>query len=172
MNINNSVMKKFQNLALKNLSGEWVVLGGSVLHLLNIDERVTIDIDLAKKSGATDETLTLMNISEKLNLPITSINQAASFFLYKIPNWEKQLVLIAQSKICKLYRPNATLYIILKIQRMSESDLQDCIQMINFSKIEKESIEKLKILKEIKKKLTSVTSDSVIKNLTKLKFML
>ena len=33
-------------LYLRNLEGEWVIIGGTVLSLLGIDERVTMDIDM------------------------------------------------------------------------------------------------------------------------------
>jgi len=144
--ISAKLLKKFKEEAVKSLFGEWVVIGGAVLHALNIEERTTMDIDLARKSGGEDQTLELMKISEKLKLPVTTINQAGSFFLNKIENWKDNLILMAESQNCKLYRPNGTLFLLLKIQRMSESDLQDCLQMLKFCKKENEQVDS-KLLK-------------------------
>lgn len=147
MKIQQTLLLKFQKLAVESLSGEWVLIGGAVLHLLGKDERITLDIDLARKSGQLDETLELVKIAEKLKLPISAVNQAGGFFIRQIRGWEKRLILVAESKTCRLYRPNGTLYLQLKIARMSESDLQDCLQMIRYCRQHKEDLD-LKLLRK------------------------
>ncbi len=168
MTIDRKLLQKFQKLALASLSGEWVVIGGTVLHLLDRDERLTLDIDLARKSGKLDETIELMDIAEKLKLPVTAINQAGSFFLKQIPDWESKLVLWAESKACRLYRPNGELYLQLKMARMSESDLQDCLQMIDYCKQEGEALNQKFLHKEIQKQIKKAPSEDCISRLEKL----
>jgi hypothetical protein len=157
--INFHVLKKFQDLALKSLTGEWVIIGGAVMHLLNIDERTTLDIDLARRSGDLDETVKLMKISEKLGFSPYAINQAGSFFLRQIPEWEKKLILCAESKSCRLYRPNGTLYLQLKMARMSESDLTDCLHMVKYCREHKETLDIALLKREIKKALVKASTE-------------
>ena len=39
------ILKKFLKIAGIELSGEWVLMGGTVLPLLGVDYRTTVDID-------------------------------------------------------------------------------------------------------------------------------
>ena len=66
-------------------------------------------------------------------LPVETINQAAGLFLRKIANWNKMLVPLIKGT-ATIYRPNVTLFLLLKMERLSESDLGDCIEFIKFSK--------------------------------------
>ena len=87
-----AVLKRFVSLASQRLRGDWVVLGGAVLPLLGVEQRITLDIDIAGPETATNrETLELMNIADELDLPVESINQAAAFFLHRIPGWNDRL---------------------------------------------------------------------------------
>ena len=78
--LDHKVMKKFLKLAGARLSGDWVLLGGTLLPALGVDHRVTIDIDLAHKDQDGSQTLELMQIAEDLGLPVETINQAGAFF--------------------------------------------------------------------------------------------
>lgn len=167
MMITSKVLKEFQKEALRSLTGEWVIMGGAVLHLLNINERITLDIDLARKTGQTDETLALLKITDKLKLPLSSINQAGAFFLRQISDWEMKLIVCAENKKCRILRPNGTLYLQLKIKRMSESDQQDCLQMIKYCKKHQEELDISLLKKEITLALKSADPE-VEKRLVKL----
>jgi hypothetical protein len=148
------ILKKFLKLAVEQLHGEWIVIGGTVLPLCGIDFRVTTDIDFVKLDfkSSNNETLKLMEIAETLKLPVESINQAGAFFLSKIDHIEENLILLEESKKCKIFRPNIYLFIKLKIERLSSTDLEDCIQMIKHHPEEFELF-KDKIIKTIKQKL-------------------
>ncbi|MCB9092098.1 MAG: nucleotidyl transferase AbiEii/AbiGii toxin family protein [Halobacteriovoraceae bacterium] len=156
--INSNKMKSFIKEALKKLDGNWVMIGGTVLPLLGIDHRVTVDIDMVKinPSGSQEETLKLMEIAEKLSLPPESINQAGAFFLSKIKNFQKNLILIDQSKNCQIYRPNAFLFLDLKTERLSQTDLEDCEIFIKHNKEEVFNLSD-KILTRLKKKKSSLS---------------
>lgn len=132
--INQKIMNQFVSKAIQRLVGDWVLLGGSVLPLLGKEVRVTLDIDLAGPKTATQsETLILMDLAEELGLPPEAINTAGAFFLHRIPFWKDHLVLIGEGKNGNLYRPDLWLFIRLKIARLSESDLSDCLILLNES---------------------------------------
>ncbi|MFN7905072.1 MAG: DUF6036 family nucleotidyltransferase [Pseudobdellovibrionaceae bacterium] len=153
--INSRLLRQFVNMACERLTGDWVIIGGTVLPILGVNYRVTIDIDVAKgQKESPDQTLELMKIAEDLNLPIEAINQAGSFFLRKIKNWESNLVLLKGTKSTKIFRPNATLFFQLKIARLTQNDLQDCLEMLkNLKKIKEPMDAELiigKLFEEIK----------------------
>lgn len=153
--IDSKVSKKFLELASKELTGDWVVIGGTVMILMGISERVTVDIDLAGPETATQaDTLRLMTLAEKVGLAPEAINQAGAFFLRKISGWRKNLVEITRTQNFSLSRPNAFLFIQLKASRLSESDLADCLNML---KVEKLSGVQSKDLKAI---LSKISKDS------------
>ena len=149
------VLEKISNTAADELKGDWVLIGGTLLPALGIDHRVTTDIDLVSlESGESNEsvksTLQLMQLAENMGLAIETINQAALYFLEKIPGYRDSLVLLHTGKKGRIYRPNATLFLLLKIKRLSESDLQDCLQWLKWIKKQGEPLELERIQKAIK----------------------
>jgi hypothetical protein len=143
--INTKISKKFLELAAKELKGDWVVMGGTVMVLMGVNERFTVDIDLAGPKTATQaDTLKLMTIAEKIGLAPEAINQAGAFFLNRIPRWEDNLVPILQTKHFSLSRPNSFLFLQLKIARLSESDLGDCLNMLKIEPLTPKQAQKLK----------------------------
>jgi hypothetical protein len=134
--ISSKISKKFLDLASQELQGDWVIMGGAVMILLGVRERFTVDIDLAGPEAATQaDTLKLMGIAEKIGLAPEAINQAGAFFLNRIPHWKENLVTMIKSDKFSLYRPNSFLFLQLKIARLSESDLSDCINMLKIEPI-------------------------------------
>jgi hypothetical protein len=143
--INTKISKKFLELAAKELKGDWVVMGGTVMVLMGVNERFTVDIDLAGPKTATQaDTLKLMTIAEKIGLVPEAINQAGAFFLNRIPRWEDNLVPILQTKHFSLSRPNSFLFLQLKIARLSESDLGDCLNMLKIEPLTTKQVQSLK----------------------------
>lgn len=161
-------MKKFIAKALKTLEGEWVIIGGTVLPLMGIDHRVTMDIDLVNLNfrNSTQQTLELMEIAESIGLPVEAINQAGAYFLSKINDVKDHLIPLEQSKNCTIYRPDAYLYLKLKVARCSETDMEDCLVFFQKNKAEflrhQKPIEKIIKLKmksaepEIKERLQRI----------------
>lgn len=133
--LNSKLLQNFIKLALQSLHGEWVLLGGALLPTLGIEHRNTTDIDFLGLSDESynDRALALMKLCDKLELPIETINQGALFFLLKINNFRKDLIVLEKNKRCTLFRPNITLFIKLKLDRFSESDYLDCLAMIKWS---------------------------------------
>lgn len=150
--LNQSTLRKFLKLAGDHLKGEWILIGGTVLPALGIDHRSTVDIDLI---GLSDnervQTLALMELAEKLGLPIETINQAGDYFLQKISDFKEHLIPLHRGKTATIYRPDATLFLKLKLPRLSESDLADCLEFLKLSRANHEPIDRKSILTAIKK---------------------
>ncbi|MDB5036674.1 MAG: hypothetical protein JWQ35_202 [Bacteriovoracaceae bacterium] len=135
-------------------------MGGTVLPLLGIGSRLTEDIDfIGFDAKERSQNLELMEIAESLEIPVEAINQAAGFFLKKIDSWRQRLVLLHEGRSAKIFRPHLNLYLLLKIPRLSESDLDDCLHFIRYAKSIKELVDKKLILKAIRQKRKS--SDSI-----------
>ncbi|MGK5085192.1 hypothetical protein WDW37_18035, partial [Bdellovibrionota bacterium FG-1] len=138
----------FIQLAGDRLEGGWVLLGGTLLPYLGIEYRVTTDIDLAGLgTKEQSQTLELMRIAEDLGLPVESINQAAAYFLMKQQPFDHHLILLHRGKKAEIWRPDLFLFLTLKIGRLTESDLTDCLEMVKreglLSQDETQKIKKL-----------------------------
>jgi hypothetical protein len=150
------ILRDLVKKALKTLDGDWVIIGGTVLSLVDASYRSTIDIDMMPVQNQGNESLlALMELASSLKLPVESINSAGLFFLKKIPDWKKRLEVHAQSKSCRILRPNFDLYLELKLERLSESDASDIEAFWKWYRSKKKSydIERCQvILKEALKK--------------------
>ena len=153
-------MEKFIAKVLTKLEGEWVIIGGTVLTLLGIDERVTMDIDMVLINNKTSnaQSIKLMEIAEGLGLPVEAINQAGEYFLSKVDGYQDHLVLFAESKKCKIYRPDAFLFLKLKLSRASETDLSDCLAFLKHNEGEARALKK-ELLKLIKNAIKSAPAE-------------
>lgn len=153
--INSKLMKKFIAKVLTNLEGEWVIIGGTVLSLLGIDERVTMDIDMVaiNNKQSNSQSIKLMEIAESLGLPVEAINQAGEYFLSKVDGFQDHLILFAESKKCKIYRPDTYLFLKLKLARSSETDIRDCMAFLRHNQEEARTFKKeiSKLLKQFMK---------------------
>jgi hypothetical protein len=120
------------------LDGDWVLVGGALAAIWLEPRRVTEDIDIISLSGGSGGRLELMEVAEDLGLPIEAVNSAADFFLERIPGWRDQLEVLLKGSRATIYRPDPTLFLMLKARRLSEQDLSDCMAMIH--KAEEESL--------------------------------
>ena len=133
--LDRETLEKFVKLAGDRLEGDWVVIGGVVLPLLGAGQRVTVDIDIVGPEGSGNrETLALMRIAERLGLPVEAVNQAGSHFLHRIAGWRKQIVPLHEGRSATIHRPSVTLFILLKMSRLSESDLADCLAFLDLAR--------------------------------------
>jgi hypothetical protein len=149
--IGKKILDRFIEQALKKLKGDWIIIGGSAAILLDISSRATMDIDIAGPADATNsDMLALMEIAESLGLPPEVINPIGAFFLRKIPDWEKHLVLIEKNSRARIFRPDGTLFLLLKLARMSEPDLEDSIAMVRYCAKRHEGLERERVLSELR----------------------
>ncbi len=129
--LDHATLERFVARASERLTGDWVVFGGAVLPLLGIDLRVTLDIDVACLGTADQgQVVKLMEIAVELGLPVEAINQAGAFFLRDIAAWRDDLDVVARGSSATIHVPNATLYVLTKLERLSESDLADCVAIL------------------------------------------
>lgn len=114
------------NEIIKNLRGDWLLVGGALLHILGISDRITLDIDLVSLGEITNkDQLKIMKIAEDNNFPPETINFSAEYFVKKQKNWRKELIILYENKNLRLYRPSRKLFRLLKEQRGTETDLLD-----------------------------------------------
>ncbi len=128
--INKDMIKKdilkLYNDILKNLKGDWLIVGGALLHVLGISDRETLDIDLVPLEEVTNkDQLVIMDIAVKNGFPPETINFSAEYFVKKQKNWETELVLMSETRNGRMYRPSIKLFRLLKEQRGTETDLLD-----------------------------------------------
>ncbi|MBA3392889.1 MAG: hypothetical protein H0T89_09610 [Deltaproteobacteria bacterium] len=116
-------------LAADRLDGEWLVIGGSAAAAWFATDRTTEDVDMIGLAGTQAERFALMELASEAGLPIEAVNSAADFFVRKIPDWRDQLVVLLQRR-ATIYRPTATLFLLLKIERLTAIDLGDCLALI------------------------------------------
>lgn len=131
--ITSSLMNEFIKAAVQKLKGDWVVIGGALLPLLNINHRVTVDIDIVPIEK-TDQQLELMRIAEKIGVPVEAINPAATFYLKEIKGFNKELILFHEGKNARIFRPSLNLYMQLKLKRLTVSDAEDLMHYIKYCK--------------------------------------
>lgn len=63
-------------------------------------------------------------------LPVEAVNSSADYFVRRIDGWRDQLVPLVQGPRAVIYRPTPTLFLLLKLARLSAIDLDDCLALI------------------------------------------
>lgn len=131
MGMNASLLHRFVELAGERLDGDWVILGGAVVPLLGGRYRVTLDIDVAGPDDAgAAATNELLRIALDLGLPVEAVNQSAAFFLRAVPDWRDRLHVLHVGSLARVLVPDVALFVQLKLGRLSQSDLEDCVARI------------------------------------------
>jgi hypothetical protein len=123
------------------LAGEWLLIGGAAAAAWFSPSRTTEDIDLISLSGTQEARLALMDLAADSSLPIEAVNSAADFFVRRIDGWRDHLVELMRGSTAVIYRPSATLFLLLKLERLSEADFRDCTTMIAYCAETGESID-------------------------------
>lgn len=151
--INEKLLRDIVDKVSNQLAGDWIIIGGTVLPLVGVDHRVTMDVDMVPFAGNDNESLMgLMTVASELGLPVETINQAGGFFLQKIAGWKEKTILIKKGKKGRVFRPSLELFFELKLSRLSESDLQDCIEYFKWCRDHKE-LEKEPLLRVVKNEI-------------------
>lgn len=163
--ITHTQYSEFLKNITEDIEGDWVIIGGSLLAIIQASNRSTVDIDICPLNELTNENrLNLMNLAIKSGLPIEAINPSADFFLRQIPNWKSSLVLFKAGKKGNIFRPSLELYFKLKLNRSSDTDIDDCISFINWHK--KNSLEiNFENIKNILKNYNSEKIQRILENI-------
>lgn len=115
----------------EHLEGDWLLIGGALVALWLEPRRVTEDMDIIGLTGTQEERFRLMQFAEGAGLPIEAVNTAADFFVRRIAGWRDEIELFRSGRRARIYRPTPTLFLLLKMGRLSEQDLADCLALIN-----------------------------------------
>lgn len=125
-------LTKIQRLLDKvcqEIGGDWLLTGGSLVSLRFDSSRGTEDIDLVNVRHPTLEPMPLQTKlfleAKGLGLTPEAVNSAASFFVRQVPGWEKHLKEIQVGPQGKVFRPDLTLFVRLKLGRATPVDLAD-----------------------------------------------
>lgn len=132
-------------LAGERLTGEWLLIGGAAAAAWFAPVRTTEDIDLIGLGGSLAERLALMDLAASAAIPIEAVNSAADFFIRRIDDWREHLVLLHRGASATVYRPSATLFILLKLGRLSAVDLDDCLALLEHCETSGETIDRARI---------------------------
>jgi len=112
------------------VAGDWLLVGGALVALWLNDRRVTEDVDIVGIAGTGADRLALFGLAEGLGLPVEALNSAAEFFVQKIPDWSEQVELFRAGQCGRVFRPSPTLFLLLKLGRLSSQDLEDCLDLV------------------------------------------
>jgi hypothetical protein len=113
------------------LDGEWLLVGGGAAALWFRAERVTEDLDLFGLGATNRERADLLDLAVAESLPLEIVNTTADYFVRRIPDWREHLEVLYRGARSVVYRPDATLFLELKSRRLSESDLEDCLALLD-----------------------------------------
>lgn len=167
--ISGPTVRDFIEKAKERLEGDWLILGGSLIPLIDQSYRSTMDIDVVRLDGASNEdTLALMSIAQEVGLPVEAINMAAAFFVSKIESPKKKVIEIFHSEKMRIFRPTFYLYLELKSARLSESDLSDLLKYLSYTIEKKEPFLKEECFRLLEAQVPSDTNQERNKRRKKL----
>jgi hypothetical protein len=146
--LNFELLQEFLKVASKDLQGEWLLVGGTLLPAVGLMIRSTVDIDLVglgEREAA--QNLELMSVAEKLGLSVETINQAAAYFLQKVGYTRKDLIILKKGKSATIFRPSVRLYWKLKLARLTESDMLDCQHYLSYCRGQGDTLDRRELEK-------------------------
>jgi hypothetical protein len=111
----------------ESLAGDWLLVGGALVALWLEPRRLTEDVDIVGLGGTQGERLRLMEFAESQGLPIEAVNSAVDFFVQRIHGWRDEIEIFREQGQIRIFRPSPTLFLLLKVGRLSEQDLEDCL---------------------------------------------
>jgi hypothetical protein len=118
------------------LDGDWLLVGGALVALWLEPRRMTEDVDLVSMDEP-DGRLALLGLAQDLGLPVEAMNSAADFFVRGIDGWRDDVVLFRTGVRGRVFRPTPTLFILLKMRRLSGQDLADCLAALEHARAER-----------------------------------
>jgi hypothetical protein len=115
---------------VERLHGDWLLVGGALVALWLDARRVTEDVDLVGIEGTGADRRSLLELAADLGLPVEALNSAADYFVNRIPDWRTQIELFRTGGAGRVFRPSPTLFLLLKLRRLSARDLDDCFELV------------------------------------------
>ncbi|MBE7447525.1 MAG: hypothetical protein HS111_01130 [Kofleriaceae bacterium] len=120
--------------ASERLEGEWLVVGDAAAAAWFSTARVTEDIDLVPLDPCAGQRLALMELAAASGLPVEAVNSAADFFVRRVDGWRDELVPLLRGPRATIHRPSATLFLLLELERLSATDLADCVELLDHTR--------------------------------------
>ena len=80
--------------------------------------------------GTGANRLELLGLAHDLGLPVEAVNSAADFFVDRIVGWRQLIEPFRQGAGARIFRPSPTLFLLLKLRRLSARDLDDCLSLL------------------------------------------
>lgn len=113
----------------QRVGGDWLLVGGSLVHLEYDGARATADIDLVPIGHPTYSDVRaqdeLFKAAHALGLDAENVNSAARFFVADIPLWREEVLEWRHGPAGRVFRPTLALFVALKLARGTEIDLLD-----------------------------------------------
>jgi hypothetical protein len=138
-------IRAFVALAADRLEGEWLLVRGAAAAAWFAPGRATEDIDLVCLDAAQAGRLALMQLAAEASLPIEAVNSTADYFVRRIDGWREHLVVLHRGARATIFRPDVTLFVLLKLGRLSEVDLDDCLGAIAHASAHDEPIDRTRV---------------------------
>src|SRR3970282_1481610 len=133
---------RFLARAADRLEGDWLLVGGAAAAVWFAPDRTTEDIDLVGRAGTNSERLSLLEVADEEGLPVEAVNSAADFYVRRVPGWDAAGVILRTGATATIRRPTATLFLLLKIGRLSEQDLDDWLALLAWCRAHGESVDR------------------------------
>jgi hypothetical protein len=131
---------------VERLEGDWLLVGGALVALWLEARRVTEDIDLVSFAGSREQRLELMELAAEAGLSIEAVNSAADFFVRRIPGWQQEIAPFRSGTRTRIYRPTPTLFLLLKIGRLTDQDLSDCQALLSRARADALALDAARVL--------------------------
>lgn len=131
------------------LDGDWLLVGGALAAIWIRPGRTTEDVDLVAIPASQERRLALFQLADDLGLPVEALNTAADFFVERVPGWRDELETLHSGKRGTVYRPSPTLFLLLKLRRLSAEDLEDCVALVAKASREGLSIDRRRVLRAL-----------------------
>ena len=112
------------------IEGDWLLVGGALAALWFEPRRTTEDVDIIPMGDPKRSRTALFELAAELGLPIEAMNSAADFFVERVTGWRDETELLLEGRLGRIFRPSPTLFLILKMGRLSEIDLTDCLELL------------------------------------------
>jgi hypothetical protein len=131
------------------LPGDWLLIGGGLAALWFDARRVTEDVDIVGIEGTGADRLSLLGLAHDLGLPVEALNSAADFFVHRIADWRDQIEPFRVGRSGRIFRPTPTLFVLLKLRRLTTRDLDDCLHLLERCRTEALPFDRARVLAEL-----------------------
>jgi hypothetical protein len=121
------------DILLGHVVGDVDVVAGHFLFAEEAGRVGAAELSVHVLVGEVSLTLDLVVLAigaRDLGLPVEALNSAADFFVHRIPDWRRQIEPFRTGKSGRVFRPSPTLFLILKLRRLSTRDLDDCLELL------------------------------------------